>query len=114
MTAVFHHRSLVSVILIRHAYRGCGLPATPPEPVAQTDPVAVYLPSGTMAQQSALRVHADRRGRRTVVFHPECHLDRHEGRALERVQGLVGRPAGDPDRLLGLSDLAAVAEAPAA
>src|SRR6478609_9120016 len=41
-------------------------------------PAAVYLPSGTMAQQSALRVHADRRGRRTVVFHPECHLDRHE------------------------------------
>ena len=44
-------------------------------------PAAVYLPSGTMAQQSVLRVHADRRGRRTIVFHPECHLDRHEGRA---------------------------------
>jgi threonine aldolase len=77
-------------------------------------PAAVYLPSGTMAQQSALRVHADRRGRRTVVFHPECHLDRHEGRALERVQGLVGRPVGDRHRLLELSDLAGVAEAPAA
>jgi threonine aldolase len=77
-------------------------------------PAAVYLPSGTMAQQSALRVHADRRGRRTVVFHPECHLDRHEGRALERVQGLVGRPVGDRNRLLELSDLAGVAEAAAA
>ena len=77
-------------------------------------PAAVYLPSGTMAQQSALRVHADRRGRRTVVFHPECHLDRHEGEALERVQGLVGRPVGDRHRLLGLADLATVAEAPAA
>src|SRR5215472_8089447 len=39
-------------------------------------PAAVFLPSGTMAQQSVLRVHADRRGRWTVGFHPACHLDR--------------------------------------
>ena len=38
-------------------------------------PAAVYLPSGTMAQQSVLRVHADRRQRRTVVYHPLCHLE---------------------------------------
>ena len=77
-------------------------------------PAAVYLPSGIMAQQAALRVHADRRGRRTVVFHPQSHLDVHEGRALERLQGLVGRPAGDRDRLLLRRDLDAVAEQPAA
>ena len=58
-------------------------------------PAAVYLPSGTMAQQAVLRVHAGRRARSTVVFHPESHLDRHEGRALERLHGLVGRPVGD-------------------
>jgi threonine aldolase len=57
-------------------------------------PAAVFLPSGTMAQQSVLRVHADRRQRRTVVFHPMCHLDRHEGQAYQRVQGLAGRRAG--------------------
>lgn len=73
-------------------------------------PAAVYLPSGTMAQQAALRVHADRRARRTVAFHPMSHLDRHEGRALERLHGLVGRPVGDADRLLALADLEAVAE----
>jgi threonine aldolase len=77
-------------------------------------PAAVYLPSGTMAQQSVLRVHADRRGRRAVVFHPECHLDRHEGGALERLQGLVGRPVGDRHRVLQRSDLAGVAESAAA
>jgi threonine aldolase len=77
-------------------------------------PAAVYLPSGTMAQQSALRVHADRRGRRTVVFHPECHLDQHEGRAFERLHGLVGRPVGDRNRQLTSADLAGVAEQPAA
>jgi len=31
-----------------------------------------------------LRVHADRRRRRAVVYHPLCHLDRHEDRAFER------------------------------
>ena len=75
---------------------------------------ALYLPSGTMAQQAVLRVHADRRARRTVLFHPACHLDRHEGRALERLHGLVGRPVGDPHALIVLADLAAVAEPVAA
>lgn len=42
---------------------------------------ALYLPSGIMAQQSVLRVHADRRQHRTVVYHPMCHLERHEGQA---------------------------------
>jgi threonine aldolase len=73
-------------------------------------PAAVFLPSGTMAQQSVLRVHADRRGSRTVGFHPACHVDRHEGRGYERLHALVGRPIGDPGRLLSLDDLEAVAE----
>ena len=77
-------------------------------------PAAVYLPSGTMAQQAVLRVHAEQRGRRTVLFHPMCHLDRHEGQALERLHGLVGRPVGDDHRLLTLEDLQAVTEPPAA
>ena len=75
---------------------------------------AVFLPSGTMAQQSVLRVHADRRQRRTVIFHPMCHLDRHEEQAYQRLHGLTGRPAGDPDRLITLGDLTAIAEPPAA
>src|SRR2546423_15543028 len=31
---------------------------------------AVWLPSGTMAQQVALRIHADPRGSETVAVHP--------------------------------------------
>ncbi|MDP9341994.1 MAG: beta-eliminating lyase-related protein [Actinomycetota bacterium] len=77
-------------------------------------PAGVFLPSGTMAQQITLRVHADRRGSRTVVFHPTCHLDVHEGKGYERLHGLVGRPAGDAHRLLALEDLQGVAERPAA
>src|ERR1700756_5573911 len=73
-------------------------------------PAAVFLPSGTMAQQCVLRVHADRRQRRTVVYHPLCHLDRHEDRAFQRLHGLTGRPAGDPVRLLTADDLTALAK----
>ena len=77
-------------------------------------PAAVFLPSGTMGQQIALRIHADRRGRRTIVFHPACHIDVHEGRGYERLHDLVGRPTGEPHRLLTLDDLGDVAEPPAA
>jgi threonine aldolase len=73
-------------------------------------PAAVFLPSGTMAQQAVLRVHADRRDRRVVVFHPACHIDTHEGRGYERLHQLTGRPAGEQDRLLTLADLEQVAE----
>ena len=77
-------------------------------------PAAVFLPSGTMAQQAVLRVHADRRQRRTVVFHPMCHLQRHEGQAYQRLHGLTGRTAGDENRLITLADLESIAEPVAA
>ena len=84
-------------------------------------PAAAFMPSGTMAQQIVLRVHADRRGRRTVLYHPQCHLAVHELDAPERLHGLQGRPVGSRNRVLGNDDLRAkaggnppVAEAPAA
>ena len=73
-------------------------------------PAAVFLPSGTMAQAATLRVHADARGPRTVVWHPYCHLDRHEGQGYQRLHQLVGRHAGDLEQLLTLDDLRQVAE----
>lgn len=77
-------------------------------------PAAVFLPSGTMAQQAVLRVHADSRQRRTIVFHPMCHLQRHEGQAYQRLHGLTGRSAGDEHRLITLADLESIAEPAAA
>jgi threonine aldolase len=76
-------------------------------------PAAAFLPSGVMAQQAALRVHADARQRRTVVFHPMCHLEQHEEQAYQRLHGLTGRPAGGRDRLITLEDLTSIAEPPA-
>jgi threonine aldolase len=77
-------------------------------------PAAVFLPSGIMAQQAVLRVHADALQRHTVIWHPMCHLARHEDQAYQRLHGLVARPAGDQNRLLGLADLSSIAEPPAA
>jgi threonine aldolase len=77
-------------------------------------PAAVFLPTGTMAQQIVLRVHADRRGRRSVVWHPACHLDWHESRGYQWLHDLVGVPAGDIRAPLTMSALAALAETPAA
>jgi threonine aldolase len=76
-------------------------------------PAAAFLPSGVMAQQAVLRVHADARQRRTVIFHPMCHLEQHEGQAYQRLHGLTGRPAGGRDRLITMDDLTAIAEPPA-
>jgi threonine aldolase len=76
-------------------------------------PAAVFLPSGTMAQQAVLRVHADTRQRRTVLFHPMCHLEQREEQAYQRLHGLIGRPVGGRDRLITLADLTAIAEPPA-
>jgi threonine aldolase len=76
-------------------------------------PAAAFLPSGVMAQQAVLRVHADARQRRTMIFHPMCHLEQREERAYQRLHGLTGRPAGGPDRLITMADLTAIAEPPA-
>src|SRR5205085_610237 len=61
---------------------------------------AVWLPSGTMAQQIALRIHADRRGSQLVAFHPHCHLDVHEERGYEVLHGLHAKLLGDRNRLI--------------
>lgn len=73
-------------------------------------PAAVFMPSGTMIQQIALRIHADHRNRHVVAFHPTCHLELHEDKAYQRLHGLIGRPVGDGRELLTLAGLQQVRE----
>lgn len=73
-------------------------------------PAAVFMPSGTMAQQIVVRIQADRGGSRTVAFHPTCHLERHEDKAYQRLHHLVGRPVGNADELLTVADIEGVHE----
>ena len=75
---------------------------------------ALFFPSGTMAQQIALRIWSEGRGPKSVVFHPTCHLETHEHKAYQVLHGLHGRPAGDSQRLLTLADLEGVTEPVAA
>ena len=73
-------------------------------------PAAVFMPSGTMIQQIALRIHADARASRVVAFHPTCHLELHEDKAYQRLHGLVGRTVGNAHELITRSDLEAIKE----
>ncbi|MFJ7904785.1 threonine aldolase family protein [Streptomyces sp. NPDC096198] len=49
---------------------------------------AVFFPTGTMAQQVALRCWAGRTGSRTVALHPLAHPEQHERKAFGEVSGL--------------------------
>ncbi len=71
-------------------------------------PAAVLMPSGTMAQQIALRIHCETRGRDAVAFHPTCHLELHEHGAHQHLHGLKAELVGHRDRLIELSDLEAL------
>jgi threonine aldolase len=71
---------------------------------------ALFFPSGTMAQQVALRLHADRRGRRAFAAHPQSHLEVWEEQGYNAVHGLWLRRTGDPHELLTVRDLAAIGE----
>jgi len=73
-------------------------------------PAAVFMPSGTMIQQIALRIHAERRNRRVVAFHPTCHLELHEDQAYQRLHGLIGRPVGAANGLITIADLEQIHE----
>jgi threonine aldolase len=78
-------------------------------------PRAMFFPTGTMTQQVALRVHAERTGRRAFAAHPTNHLELWEQHGYSAVHGLRFTPVGDPHQLLTLEQLAdEVGEPPAA
>ncbi|QDU66077.1 threonine aldolase family protein [Engelhardtia mirabilis] len=49
---------------------------------------ARFMPSGTMAQQIALRIWADRAGSSHVGMHPTAHVELHEERGYAHLHGL--------------------------
>src|SRR5688572_22500502 len=73
-------------------------------------PAAAFLPSGTMAQQIALRIWSDRAHLPTVAFHPTCHLELHEEKGYAHLHGLRARLVGSSRALLTRADLDAVRE----
>ena len=75
---------------------------------------ALFLPTGTMAQQIALRIWAERKRCDTVAYHPMCHVETKEEKGYQRLHGLHARLVGDARRLMTREDLGAVVEPVAA
>jgi threonine aldolase len=71
---------------------------------------AMFLPTGTMTQQIALRVWSERSGRPVVGFHPMCHMEVHEQHAYAVMHGLRPQVIGDRNQIISLQDLEAVRE----
>lgn len=70
-------------------------------------PAAVFLVSGTMAQNIALRIWADRAGHRRVGFHESSHLELHEHTAYRELYALERELIGEPGRVPTVADLQA-------
>lgn len=71
-------------------------------------PAALFMPTGTMSQQIALRIWSERKNNRRVVFHPLSHLEIHENMAYRELHNLHGMPTGKRSGLLTLQDLQAI------
>ncbi len=71
---------------------------------------AAFMPSGTMAQQIALRIWCDRAGTNHVAFHPLCHLEIHEQNGYRRLHGLHSTLLGTSDRMFTMEDLEKLVE----
>ncbi len=68
-------------------------------------PAAVFMPSGIMAQQCALRVWTETAKLPRFGMHPTSHLALHENEAYNALLQLHGVPVGDRLRPLLASDL---------
>ena len=66
---------------------------------------AVFFPSGTMAQQIALRIWCDRKSLKKVAYHPLCHLEIHEENGLRELHHIEPVLLADKDRLIELADV---------
>ncbi|ROR43722.1 threonine aldolase family protein [Kitasatospora cineracea] len=72
-------------------------------------PAAAYFPTGTMAQQAALKTWADTHGP-VVGMHPLAHPERHERRAHQVLSGLRSVPLTGAPRLPTAAELAVLDE----
>jgi threonine aldolase len=71
---------------------------------------AVFFPSGTMAQQIALRIWCDQKGIKKVAYHPLCHLEIHEEDGLKELHHIEPILLADKDRVIEYDDLLTLKE----
>lgn len=66
---------------------------------------AVFFPSGTMAQQIALRIWCDEKQLKKVAYHPLCHLEIHEEKGLRELHRIESVLLADKERMISLEDV---------
>lgn len=66
---------------------------------------AVFFPSGTMAQQIALRIWCDEKELKKVAYHPLCHLEIHEEDGLKELHHIDPILLADENRIITLEDV---------
>ena len=71
---------------------------------------AVFFPSGTMAQQIALRIWCDKKGIKKVAYHPLCHLEIHEEDGLKELHHIEPVLLADESRVIELQDVISMEE----
>jgi threonine aldolase len=71
---------------------------------------AVFFPSGTMAQQIALRIWCDKKGLKKVAYHPLCHLEIHEQDGLKELHHIESILLADKSRTIQLEDVLSMKE----
>lgn len=71
---------------------------------------AVFFPSGIMAQQIALRIHADTQGSRTIALPQSSHLLVHEEDGPRILHGFNYAPLSGPRKLPTVSSLNSLSE----
>lgn len=71
---------------------------------------ACFMPSGTMAQQIALKIYAGKTANQTFAIHPTSHLELHENHAYARLSNLKALIFGNKNRQLTAEDIENLSE----
>jgi threonine aldolase len=66
---------------------------------------SVFFPSGTMAQQIALRIWCDEKGMKKVAYHPLSHLEIHEEDGLKELHHIEPILLADEENVIRLEDV---------
>lgn len=66
---------------------------------------ACFMPSGTMAQQIALKIYAEKTKNQSFAIHPTSHLELHEHHAYSHLCNLKSVIAGEKNRQLNAQDI---------
>ncbi len=71
---------------------------------------ACFMPSGTTAQQIALKIYAEKSKNQSFAIHPTSHLELHEQHAYAHLSNLNSVLIGDENRQLNAQDIENLSE----